>query len=346
MHTGEKKRCTIADIAREAGVSKTSVSFAFNSPHRIGDETRKRILEVARRLKYVPDPSARNFSLGRTQTLGFLLPQAVDTCLANPYIVEVMKGLGQVCQEHGYMLTLIPPLNDSVYEAVKNATVDGLITLGYMVHGGVGSLVDVRAMPLMMIDGGEGGRHLSVNIDDMGAARLQLERVLALGHRRISILSLPAPTLTPNVDDKGIVGRRLAGYREALEAYGLSLDDLRCLQGEATWQAGWDLASSLAEGGTTCIVTMSDIQALGIIDRLGEDGLSVPRDISLVGFDNINRGMASRPRLSTIDQPGFEKGQMAAMTMFDILDGKSVEKAPLVGYSFVDGGTLAPPKGE
>ena len=119
MHAGEKKRCTIADIAREAGVSKTSVSFAFNSPHRIGDETRKHILEVARRLKYVPDPSARNFSLGRTQTLGFLLPQAVDTCLANPYIVEVMKGLGQVCQEHGYMLTLIPPLNDSVYEAVK-----------------------------------------------------------------------------------------------------------------------------------------------------------------------------------------------------------------------------------
>ena len=345
MQQNTRKRVTIADIAREAGVSKTAVSFAFNSPERLGSETRERILEMARKLKYMPDPTARNFSLGRHMTLGFLLPQAVDTCLANPYLVEVMKGLGRVCQDHGYMLTLIPPINDSVYEAVKNATVDGLITMGYLVYGGVDSLVDVRAMPLVMIDGGECEGHLSVNIDDRLAARMQLEKVLVKGHRKISILSLPAPTLTPDPDDKGIVGRRLSGYREALECYGLTLEELNCFQGEATWQEGWDLAMELASGGTTCIVTMSDVQALGIIDRLESDGIRVPEDISVVGFDNVSSGLTRSRGLTTLSQPGFEKGQIAALTMFDILDGKAVEKAPLVGFSFVEGQTLAPPKG-
>ena len=130
MNANGKKRITIADIARESGYSKTAVSFAFNAPERISTNAREKILRTAGKLRYIPDPTARNFSLGRHSSIGFLLPQSIDTCLLNPYIIDVMRGLGTVCQENGYMLTIIPPLNDSLYEAVKNATVDGLITTG------------------------------------------------------------------------------------------------------------------------------------------------------------------------------------------------------------------------
>ena len=187
MNANGKKRITIADIARESGYSKTAVSFAFNAPERISTNAREKILRTAGKLRYIPDPTARNFSLGRHSSIGFLLPQSIDTCLLNPYIIDVMGGLGTVCQENGYMLTIIPPLNDSLYEAVKNATVDGLITMGYLISDGVGSLVDVRAMPLVMIDGGDSDRFLSVNIDDEAAAYIQLSAALKAGHRRISI---------------------------------------------------------------------------------------------------------------------------------------------------------------
>ena len=168
---------------------------------------------------------AELFSLGKQLTLGFLLPQDIDTCLANPYLVDVIRGLGRVCQENGYMLSIIPPLNDSLYEAVKNATVDGLVTMGYL-GDGVSSLVDLIVMPLVMIDGGDDDAFLSINIDDEAAACdddaflsiniddeaascLQLEKALEAGHRRISIVSLPAPTLEPDANDSGIVACRM-----------------------------------------------------------------------------------------------------------------------------------------
>ena len=210
-----KKRTTIADIAKASGYSKTAVSFAFNCPSRISEGARNRILEIARKLDYIPDPSARNFSLGKQLTLGFLLPQGIETSLENPYLVEVIRGLGAVCQDHGYMLTVIPPLNDSIYEAVKNATVDGLVTMGYLMSDGVDRLVDLRAIPLVMIDGEESGGFLSVNIDDEEASYVQLENVIKAGHRKIAVITLSAPDLAAGESDSGLVGRRLKGYRKA-----------------------------------------------------------------------------------------------------------------------------------
>ena len=249
MQTGVRKRITIADIARESGYSKTAVSFAFNNPDRISDEACSRILETARKLNYIPDPRARNFSLGKQLTLGFLLPQDIDTCLANPYLVDVIRGLGRVCQENGYMLSIIPPLNDSLYEAVKNATVDGLVTMGYL-GDGVSSLVDLIVMPLVMIDGGDDDAFLSINIDDEAAACLQLEKVLEAGHRRISIVSLPAPTLEPDANDSGIVACRMRGYRKALSAHGLDEGHVCFMQThETTFDDGWRKAQEIISHG-------------------------------------------------------------------------------------------------
>ena len=129
--TGMKaKRVTIQDIARKSGYSKTSVSFAFNSPERISKEAVEKILRTAKELDYIPDPMARNFSLGRHMSIGFLLPQIFQESLQNPYMISVVRAIGSICESRGYTLTLVPPLHSSVTEAIKNATVDGIITMG------------------------------------------------------------------------------------------------------------------------------------------------------------------------------------------------------------------------
>ena len=137
------KRTTIQDIADKTGYSKTAVSFAFNSPSRISKEAVEAILKAAEELDYIPDPMARNFSLGKHMSLGFLLPQRVEYTLMNPYMQEVIRGIAEVCQEHGYMLTLIPPLHSSVIEAVKNATAEGEEPMKILVDGGIRSGVEV-----------------------------------------------------------------------------------------------------------------------------------------------------------------------------------------------------------
>lgn len=331
MKEKEKKRVTISDIAREAGVSKTAVSFAFNMPGRISKETREKILRTAEKLKYIPDPMARNFSIGKHLSLGFLLPQDTDAALANPYIVEVIRGLGNVCQQRGYTLTIIPPLNDSVFEAVKNATVDGLVTMGYILDEGVKEVIKVRAIPLVMIDGTESSTTFSINIDDEGAGYTQLVRVLELGHRNVALISLPEPAYQSPSEiypARGLVEKRLEGYYRALREYGIAPASVPLYTGKATRQRGNEIAEEILAKPErpTAIIAMSDIVAIGIIQRLKQAGVKVPEDISVVGFDDIRESELIDPPLTTIAQPAYEKGIAAAETVFAIIDGKSVDR--------------------
>lgn len=344
MKEKEKKRVTISDIARMSGYSKTAVSFAFNSPHRISAEARKRILDTAKELKYIPDPMARNFSLGRHQSLGFLLPQDTGAALANPYTVEVIRGLGIECQKRGCTLTIIPPINDSIFEAVKNAMVDGLVTMGYIMDDGAREVIRVRALPLVMIDGSEDETTFSINIDDEEAAYTQLKEVLAKGHRDIAIVSLPKPAFQDDTAEAGgLVAKRLQGYAKALEETGQEMEAIPSYSVTATRISGVEVASEILslEKRPTAVIAMSDIVAIGIIQGLRQNGIKVPEDISVVGFDNIREAELIEPALTTIDQPAFEKGLAAARAVFSVIDGNPVDRTAChVPFSFIERDSL------
>ena len=188
--TQKDKRVTINDIARIAGYSKTAVSFAFNDPSRISHKACNHILKVAEELGYYPDPLARKFSLQRHESIGFLLPQHIHFSFQNPYIMQVVEGIGSVCQKYGNTLTLIPPLNESVLDAVRCAAVDGLITQGMSVEMEIVDSIRKRKLPFVTIDGIPSADMPSVNIDDQAAAYTMMAKVLASGHRRIAIIGL------------------------------------------------------------------------------------------------------------------------------------------------------------
>ena len=123
-------RVTIADVASAAGVSKTAVSFAFNSPERLGQATLERVLGVAQDLGYAPHPAARALSMKRSGTIGLLVPQRLATVFGNPFVSELIQGLGEQCDEHDLTLLLVPPLDGSLEHAIRMVSVDGFISLG------------------------------------------------------------------------------------------------------------------------------------------------------------------------------------------------------------------------
>ena len=344
----QKKRITINDIARLSGYSKTAVSFAFNDPSRISVKACQTIRKVAEDLGYYPDPLARNFSLQHHGSIGFLLPQDIHYSFQNPYIMQVVEGIGSVCQKNGNTLTLIPPLNESVVDAVRSAAVDGLITQGMGVEMEIVESIRKRKFPFVTIDGIPSADMPSVNIDDRQAAFDIMDLVLTAGHRSIAIVGLSKVSYEKHTTDS-IQNKRLEGYLAAMGPYGLDfscpgIDTHTC---ECTIEEGRQIARLLIGSGNlpTCVVTMSDIVAIGCILEFADHGLRIPQDISVVGFDNIQEASYIIPALTTVDQPASEKGRQAAEMLFSMIKGTySTEKHLCLPYHLVQRESLGVPK--
>ncbi|WP_320129327.1 LacI family DNA-binding transcriptional regulator [uncultured Sphaerochaeta sp.] len=325
-----EKRPTIKDIARESGYSKTAVSFAFNDPSRISKKARDMIISTANRLGYIPDPMARNFSLRRHLSIGFLLPQIINYSMRNPYTLQVIQGIGSVCQKYGYTLTLIPPLNESITDAVRSAAVDGLITMGMQVGMDIVKIMKIRKLPFVTIDGAPSEGMPSVNIQDEQAAYMIMKMVLEQGHRRIVVVCMSEDAFDSDEFEASVPKRRKRGYERAFNEFGLSLYDetnsITQMVSECTLEDGKHTGHLISKLKTnpTAVVTMSDIIAIGCILYFKEHGFLVPQDISVVGFDNINEAQIISPALTTVDQPAGEKGYLAAEALFRMINGDSL----------------------
>ena len=336
----EAKRVTMADIAKECGVSKASVSFAFNSPQKIRRETYERIMNVARKLDYIPDPVAKRLSEGKSYTIGFLLPQKIDVSLNNPYAIEVLKGIGESCEKNGYSMNLIPPLHSSIAEAVKKAAVDGLITMGISIDKKIKEALRIRKIPVVCIDGRKRDGLCSVNIDDEKAAYEQIEYALKRGHRDFALIALGRDEYVSNKDDNDSTSnRRLKGYEKALRKYGLSLSDTLILTAEPTVEEGRRILDSIMKSGrrVSCVIAMADAICYGVMKRAKEIDLKVPEQLSIIGFDGLDNIFSDIP-LTTIKQAASEKGSKAADILFAIINGeKQDDRAFFVDYRLIEG---------
>jgi len=308
-------KVTINDIAREAGVSKTAVSFAFNDPSQLAPATVKHIREIAERLGYTPDPIARSMTTKRTGALGVLLPQDIATALANPFYTQFIRGVGVVCGRTGMTLMLVPPLWGSRLKAIPHATVDGFIVVGLELDRDEVKLMQRRAVPFVIVDSQPPENASSVNVDDRTGARAAMTHVLEHGHRRIAIICIESgkPTLE---EYTGTLAERLLGYREALAACGIGQDDpgIQYIETPSSWEGGRSAFEQLwaGERRPTAVVAMSDIIAIGLIDTAKASGLSIPQDLSVIGFDDLPDAQHVQPALTTVRQQVEEKGRLAA----------------------------------
>ncbi len=326
MSQETRQRPRIADVARAAGVSKTAVSFAFNSPERLSPDTASRIRDVADSLGYRPHPVARMLTQGRTRTLGVLTPQALSVVFANPFFGTFAEGVAMVAEEAGYGLLFVSPLQGSLARAVGRATVDGFVALGLSEDHPEVEQIRRAGLPIVMVDSAAFPDHDAVDVNDEGGARLAAQHLLGLGHRDFLVIGVEPPTPGAHVDFGGVVGRRLAGYRAALAEAGIPLPDDQVVVGPASLEGGSACFTRAWEDGQrpTAVLAMSDAMAIGAIGAAARLGFRVPRDLSVVGFDDIELARHVEPPLTTVHQPVRRKGEEASRLLLEAIEGRTV----------------------
>ena len=323
---------TIKDIAQRAGVSKTTVSFAFNEPSKLSRSTCARVLAMAAELGYVPDPVARTLTTRRTGSVGLLLPQPIQEALRNPYLGEILQGLGACCEGQGRSLLLVPPVQGQVMEAARQAAVDALVAIGVGPDHQVVALMRQRQIPLVTIDGHPGEGLSNVGIDDEAAAYALMQHVLGFGHRKLAVVALEPEVYNDTSGHVPAVSRRrMAGFSRALRNAGLAAEAISTVRVECSLAGGMAAADRVLDGtGCTAILAMADIVAMGIYVRCAELGIRIPADLSVAAFDDILLSRILQPGLTTISQPGFAKGSEAGRIIHSLLDGGPIEQVQML----------------
>lgn len=340
-------RVNIKDIAQKAGVSKTAVSFAFNNPSRLSEATVQQILAIAEEMGYSPDPVARSMSTGRTGTIGLLLPQPMPEIVRNPYFPEFLEGIGEVCTHAGLSLMLVSPMKGSMRRAIVNAAVDGFLTLGLEEYKATMVVLRQRGVPFVTVDSDPIEGVPAINVDDAGGACQAMRHVLAMGHRQIAILPIRSGKQGHYREYVGTLGARMHGYLQALEEYGLNVNgrSVRLVECTSSETGGMEGFQSLwkSRHRPTAIVAMSDIIAIGAIKAAFAAGLQVPRDLSVIGFDDITLASLIQPPLTTVAQPSREKGEIAARELVKLLESNLEPLHQVLPTRLVERATVCTP---
>jgi len=319
------KRPRIADVAREAGVSKTAVSFAFNSPDRLAPETASRIRDVAQTLGYRPDPVARMLSQRRTLTLGILTPQALSVAFSNPFFSTFAEGVALATEDSGYTLSFISPVHGSLARAIGRATVDGVVVVGLSARHPEVEAIERSGIPTVLVDSRSLNDHASIDVDDASGAGAAAEHLLALGHRDFLVIGVEPAQAGVADDPESVSSCRLRGYREALAAAGIELRSASVVMGPASIEGGKAAFHRAWEDGLrpSAVLAMSDAMAIGAMRAARDLRLSVPYDVSIVGYDDIDLAQHLDPALTTVHQPIRRKGEEAARLLLSFVDGQA-----------------------
>lgn len=328
MEERSRHRPRIADVAREAGVSKTAVSFAFNSPGRLSPETATRIRDVAESLGYRPNPVARMLTQRQTLSIGILTPQALSVIVSNPYFGAFTEGVAAAAEESGYALHFISPLHGSLARAIGRATVDGVVAVGLSADHPEVEEIRASGLPMVLVDSTAMPDQPSVEVDDEGGACVAAEHLLALGHREFLVIG-GEPTPGAHLEPDGVMHRRLRGYLRAFGGANVQLADSAFVVGPATIEGGIAAVRGAWEDGLrpTAVLAMVDAMAIGAMRAARELGVRVPGELSVVGFDDIDLAQHTDPPLTTIHQPIRRKGEEAVQVLLAVVDRRSSHRS-------------------
>ncbi len=325
---------TIDDIARLAGVSKATVSRVLNHKPDVDPATRERILHIMEEESFVPSITASGLAGGRSRLIGVLVPS-----FTWPLIPDVMRGVAEVVGLTPYEMVLYS-INDSIRDNGSNGDVIDHILATKLTAGilailpGQSSRHAVRlhkhGFPVVMIDDQVLPGDLPwVGADNQGGAYAAVSHLLRLGHRRIAHIQGPLKHLCSRERDQG--------YRQALEEAGLRVDPELVLEGDFTPSGGRNAASKLfalpIEQRPTAIFAGSDPMAYGVLAAAEEYGLHIPRDIALVGFDDIASSAHVRPSLTTVRQPFYEMGQHGIKLLLSMLNTPRIPTRGEAGFN-------------
>jgi LacI family transcriptional regulator len=311
---------TIGDVARRAGVSTATVSRVLAGLGGARPETRGRVLDAARELGYRPSGVARSLKLRTTRTLGLII-----TDIENPFFPQLVRSVEDVAREHGFAVLLCNAADDPDREAsyldlLVDRRVDGVV----IAVSGLGARhrewLAEPPLPVVLVNTvAPGLPHPSITSDNLDGGRQAAAHLLDLGHRRIGVL-----TAGPGNDN---ALPRVAGVRRAFEEHGLDPASARIVVGEPGVGGGETALCQLLDEApdTTGVVAYNDLMAIGAMRAIRASGRAVPRDVSVVGFDDIAIAAYTDPPLTTIGQAIGDLGRWAVDRLVERIDGAAAD---------------------
>lgn len=319
-----KGRVTSHDIAREAGVARSTVSLVLtNNPKiQIPDATRKRILTAARKLGYVPNSAAQTLVSGRSRTIGLILSRP-DLMAVDAFVPRMVFGINEGCRARGYRLLMEtvedPSDGDAYLELAKSKRIDGLIVINPRKgDAGLVKLIESKFPVLVFGSSGHPKEH-AVGTKDGEASCRVIEHLVALGHERIAHISYAPLVYLP-------ARKRFEGYRSALKKAKLPFNRKLLAEGDFSCESGHAAMETIlgSDARPTALFAGNDTIAMGAMAALREAGLAIPGDIAVVGYDDLPAAAFTNPPLTTVRSHAIEQGRRLGEALMTLLDGEEV----------------------
>ena len=315
-----KMAVSIKDIAREAGVSHSTVSRALAGSSLVRPTTKERICRLAEAMGYSRNTVARSLVRQRTETLGLVV-----STVADPYVAEVVRGIEEAAFDHGFGVLLCESGNNrereiAAVKMLREKRVDGIVVSASTVGDFYMPLLDELHIPIVLVNREQGTEYAySIATDDLDGGRLAVEHILSFGHRRVGIITGPEHSQSS--------ANRLQASRQTIEACDIPFDPRLIVQGDGRIEGGYAGAEVLMslDPAPTAVFCYNDLTAIGAIRAIKKRGLGVPQDVSVVGFDDIPFAEFIDPPLTTVRQHRYTMGRLATEMILQLLSGHSPE---------------------
>jgi len=310
---------TLEDIAKQAGVSRSTVSRVLNDQPNVRKDVRERVQNVIESTGFRPHAAARALASQHSSIIGLVLPHSVSFFFTDPYYSHLTKGIAQACNQHNYTLALfLVDTKEDEKKIFTSITRKGLLD-GVLVQSGhhgdqqiIGHLVDAK-MPQVVIGRPFRSDNVSyVDVDNINAAFNAVTHLIRRGYKRIGTIAGPQHS-TAGLDRK-------AGYIKALNERGFSIDESLIVEGDFTENGGYYAMKKLLSAKPEAVFAASDVMAMGAMREAREVGLHIPDDIALVGFDDLPMATLSDVQLTTVRQPVAQFGAKAVEILIDLVE--------------------------
>jgi LacI family transcriptional regulator len=314
------KRITSLEVARHAGVSRTTVSLVLNEVPgaQISEKTRQRVIQVAEELGYVPVAAARALASQRTRVIGLILTRSPHHIASDAFLTQILQSLVETSHQKGLrlMIDIVEDVHsrDVYLDMARARSIDGIIFSGPKFDDQALLALEKDGFPTVLMGQLPGTSFYSVDINNRAAARLAVSHLIELGHTRIACITNAPVSYTASAE-------RLAGYREALEAAGLPFDLCLVRHGNFDLESGYEQMKQFLELDPvpSAVFVASDVVAFGAMSAIREQGLSIPEDVALVGFDDVPFARYIDPPLTSVFLPAARLAREACNLLFQLI---------------------------
>jgi DNA-binding LacI/PurR family transcriptional regulator len=320
--TAKSGRLTLQDVARLAGVSASTASIALAGSDRVSPSTREAVLRAAAQLNYIPNSPGRALRSRRAGAIALVIPHTSHHVFTHPVFMDLLEGITAVANERELMTILSTGLNaegdaPAYLRIMQSHQADGVIVASASANDENIDRLVASGYPVTLIGRRPHRPNLHcVGIDDLTGSRRATEHLIAThGLRRVAHIA--GPLAHQSAIDK------LDGYRTALGKAGIAYDESLVVESDYTQEGGYVTCMRLLDGGRPdAIFAANDQMALGAIEAMRERGLDAPRDIAIVGYDDIDLARVMQPQLTTVRADLVEAGRLAAERLTKLLDGE------------------------